>query len=101
MAIPFNKNVRVKRTIIAAAAFTKKPSWGRDTQLKIWMGKTVKESVGLAGTKGTYVSAPITINGAVSPIARDNANITPVKIPPKAAGRVCKEVVCHFDAPIA
>ena len=29
-------------TMIPAAAFTWKPAWGRETQLKIWMGSTVK-----------------------------------------------------------
>ena len=33
---------------------------------------------------GTYANAPTTINGAVSPIALEIANITPVNIPPDA-----------------
>ena len=43
---------------------------------------------------------PMTTSGAVSPIARDNDNIAPVKIPGKAAGRTIFLMVCHFVAPM-
>ena len=35
-----------------------------------------------------YNKAPMTINGAVSPIALDMARMTPVTIPPDAAGMI-------------
>ena len=78
----------INRMIIAAAPFTKNSCCGLDTQLKICIGSTLNSSIGLSGTKGTYASAPITMSGAVSPTARDNAKIIPVKIPPDAAGKI-------------
>ena len=50
----------------------------------------VMMSAGLAmspGVNATYVSAPIITSGAVSPIARETARITPVRIPGNAAGK--------------
>ena len=87
--------------IIAAAAFIKNACCGRDVQSKICIGSTVNSSNGDDGIKGTYASAPITIKGAVSPTARDNAKIVPVKIPPIDEGRICNHIVCHFEAPNA
>ena len=84
--MPFIMKVIINNTIIAAAAFIKNSCWGLDTQLKIWIGSTENSSVGDFGTKGTYARAPITMRGAVSPTARERANITPVKIPPKEEG---------------
>ena len=51
--------------------------------------------------KATKVAAPTTISGAVSPIARDSARITPVAMPGTAAGRTCFQIVCHCVAPSA
>ena len=54
-----------------------------------------------SGANGTKVSAPITINGAVSPIARLTAKITPVSILANAWGMTRMDTTCHFDAPSA
>ena len=43
----------------------------------------------------------MTISGAVSPIARDSARITPVAMPAIDAGRTCRQIVCHCVAPSA
>ncbi len=72
--------------IMAAAAFSENSFCGLLTQLNICIGNTVNESMTLSGTKGTKVSAPITISGAVSPIALERERITPVNIPETAAG---------------
>ena len=84
---------------MAAAAFIENSCCGRETQLKIWIGRTVNSSIGPVGVNGTYANAPTTINGAVSPKALEIANITPVNIPPDAAGSTWYNVVCHFVAP--
>ena len=69
-------------TIIAAAALTKKACCGLVVQLNIWIGNTVNSSSGDWAINGTYANAPFAIKGAVSPIALDIDNITPVNIPP-------------------
>ena len=84
-----------------AAAFSANAAWGRETQLKIWIGSTVKGEKRSEGRKGTYVSAPIVMSGAVSPMARDSARMRPVRIPGKAAGRTWCQMVCHRVAPSA
>ena len=58
-----------------------KPVPGREIHAKIWIGSAVNGENGPSGTKGTYVSAPITISGAASPMARDTARISPVSSP--------------------
>jgi hypothetical protein len=40
----------------------------------------------LSGANGTYVSAPIVMSGAVSPMARDRPMIIPVRMPPVEYG---------------
>ena len=54
-----------------------------------------------SGLKAMKVGAPTRISGAVSPIARDSARITPVAMPGMAAGRTCFQIVCHWVAPSA
>ena len=54
-----------------------------------------------SGLKATKVAAPTRISGAVSPIARDSARITPVAMPGIAAGRTWRQIVCHWVAPSA
>lgn len=98
--MPFSKNVKANNTMIPAAALITKPCWGLEVQLKICMGKVVYLSKGPSGINGTYTNAPTTINGAVSPIALDIDRITPVNIPPQAAGNTIRFVVCHFVAPM-
>ena len=79
----------------AAAAFDWNAGSGRDTQLNIWMGMTVKGSVsqvkltygatsvsGGVGKKAMKASAPMVMSGAVSPMARDRPRIMPVRMPP-------------------
>ena len=78
-------------TMPVAAALTWKALCGRDSQLNIWMGSTVKGEKsqskgpaggsplkGIGGKKAMKVSAPMVITGAVSPMARDKPMITPV-----------------------
>jgi hypothetical protein len=45
------------------------------------------ETKGAGGRNAIKVNAPIVIKGALSPIARDIAKITPVAIPPVEYGR--------------
>ena len=87
MAIPFMMKVSASRIMIAAAELTMNACCGRDTQLNICIGNTVNSSIGDCATNGTYANAPITISGAVSPTALDNARMMPVRIPPAAAGK--------------
>ena len=54
--------------------------------MNIWIGNAVKRLSGLSGVNGTKVSAPMAIRGAVSPMARLTAKITPVKMPGGAWG---------------
>lgn len=90
----------IRRTMIPAAAFSWKPFCGREIQLKIWMGNVEKgennpfrlkygnsPEMGKSGRKATYVSAPMVIKGAVSPIALERARIIPVIIPGIAQGK--------------
>ncbi len=78
----------------AAAALLRKAASGRDVQLNIWIGMTVKGAniqsnnpaggspeKGAEGRKAMKVSAPTVMIGAVSPIARAMPIITPVRIP--------------------
>lgn len=97
--MPFITKVKVSSTIIAAAALISKPGCGLDVQLKIWMVSTVNSSIGLVGAKGTYTKAPITIRGAVSPIALDIARMRPVRILPNEEGSTTRQIVCHLLAP--
>ena len=41
------------------------------------------------------------MSGAVSPIARDSARISPVRMPGIAIGSTWYQIVCHFVAPSA
>jgi hypothetical protein len=88
MAMPFNTKVMARSTIMAAVALMINPFWGRDNQLNIWMGNTEKSSIGDEGTVVIYNIAPMTISGAVSPIALEIARMTPVTIPPEEAGNI-------------
>ena len=67
---------------------------GRETQLNIWIGSTVKPSnshandtnggsaeIGGVGRKAMKVRAPMVTSGAVSPMARARPMITPVRMP--------------------
>jgi hypothetical protein len=74
---------------------------GREIQLKIWIGSAVNSESSPSGLKAMIATAPARIRGAVSPIARDRARITPVAIPGIAAGRTCFQIVCHWVAPRA
>ena len=55
----------------------------------------------IVGSKEMYVTAPIRISGAVSPIARESARIEPVAMPGIAAGSTCRDTTCHCVAPSA
>src|SRR5215510_1270715 len=83
----------------AAAAFAWKSAPGREVQLNIWIGITVKGAEshsndmkgksarnGDGGKKAMKVSAPMVMIGAVSPIARAIPMMTPVRIPGNAYG---------------
>ena len=83
-----------RRIIPAAAAFTWNSFWGREIQLNIWIGITVKGSkshlnekkgkvdvTGEEGKNAMNVSAPTVMMGAVSPMALERPMIIPVKIP--------------------
>ena len=54
----------------------------------------------LSGIGMSKAGIPSTTRGAVSPMARESAKITPVKIPGNAAGKTTFLMVCHFVAPI-
>ena len=85
--------------IIAAYPDALANSWnGIDEMFQILstMGRTIDVKDGemtsvtlpmLPGVELTYVSAPIIINGADSPTARDKARIIPVRIPGNDAGK--------------
>src|SRR3546814_5967987 len=101
MAIRFIRNVITIRTRPVAAALMWKSLWGRESQLNICIGMTVKAEFsqskfrkgksdcrGELGRKAMYVRAPIVMTGAVSPTARDNPTIEPVRIPGGDAGRM-------------
>ena len=51
--------------------------------------------------KATKVSAPIIINGAVSPMALDNERIMPVIMLGRAVGKTTLRMVCQRVAPSA
>src|SRR3982750_2407800 len=89
------------RTKPAAAALTWNAASGREVQLNIWIGITVKGEntqskeinggsafTGEGGRKAMKVSAPMVMIGAVSPIARAMPMITPVRIPADEYGRM-------------
>ena len=92
------------KTRMAAAATCWYAASGRETQLKIWIGKAVKGSNGASkrplgwrnasrgdsippGVDATKTAAPTIKSGAVSPIAREMARITPVTMPGMAVGK--------------
>src|SRR5439155_8805741 len=94
MATPFMASVMITSTKPAAAALTWKAASGREVQLNIWIGMTVKGDnshskemnggsafTGAGGRKAMKVSAPIVMIGAVSPMARAMPMITPVRMP--------------------
>ena len=72
-----------------AAARSLNSSCGREIHSKIWSGSAVYAESSPSGLKATKLAAPTRISGAVSPIARDRARMTPVAIPGIAAGRTC------------
>ena len=53
MAIAFIASRKASRTMMPAAAFSANAACGRETQLKIWIGSTVKGDQMLFGTNGT------------------------------------------------
>src|SRR5699024_4943138 len=53
----------------------------------------------LEGKLNNTVGIPISMSGAVSPNARDNARMKPVNIPGIAAGNTTRRIVCHLFAP--
>ena len=65
------------------------------------MGSAVKASNSPSGLKRGDAAAPISSSGAVSPIARDSARMTPVAMPAIDPGRTCFQIVCHWVAPSA
>src|SRR5262245_30066858 len=94
MAAPFMASVITTSTKPAAAALIWKAASGRDVQLNIWIGITVKGDIshsndrkggvavtGEGGRKAMKVSAPMVMIGAVSPMARAMPMITPVRMP--------------------
>src|ERR687896_2589234 len=100
MASAFMLSVRAMSTSPVAAALTWKSWVGLDTQLNIWIGRTVKGDMshsndrngasactGGGGRKAMKVSAPMVTSGAVSPMARDMAMMTHVAMPPVEYGR--------------
>src|ERR1700704_4767038 len=101
MARPFIARVISTSTKPAAAAFWWKAASGREVQLNIWIGITVKGEnshskernggvawIGDGGRKAIKVSAPMGMIGAVSPIARAMPMITPVRMPAEEYGRM-------------
>ena len=97
MARAFMANTMTMSTKPAAAALTSKAGSGRDVQLKICIGMTVKgamtqsngpamfpsgnEEKGAGGRKAMKVSAPKVTIGAVYPMARASPKMTPVRMP--------------------
>src|SRR5687768_9659129 len=101
MASPFIRRVMITSTKPAAAALTWKAASGREVQLNIWIGITVKgekshskdrkggvEVRGAGGRKAMKVSAPMVMIGAVSPMARAMPMMTPVRMPAEEYGRM-------------
>src|SRR5688572_20071025 len=94
MANPFMRSVITTSTNPAAAAFAWKAASGREVQLNIWIGITVKGEnshsnernggsawTGADGRKAMKVSAPMVMIGAVSPMARAMPMMMPVRMP--------------------
>src|SRR5574338_673631 len=94
MARPFMVNTITTSKKPAAAAFSWKAASGREVQLNIWMGITVKGAnsqsnrpaggspeKGAGGKKAMKVNGPMVMMGAVSPMARAMPMITPVNMP--------------------
>src|SRR3954465_11080816 len=101
MARAFIARVISTRTKPAAAAFWWNAASGREVQLNIWIGITVKGEnshsnemngasafTGAGGRKAMKVSAPMVMIGAVSPMARAMPMITPVRMPGDEYGRM-------------
>src|ERR671918_2532401 len=101
MASPFMARVMMTSTKPAAAALAWNAASGREVQLNIWIGITVKGDVshsndrnggsaftGAGGRKAMKVSAPMVMMGAVSPMARAMPMMTPVMIPASEYGRM-------------
>src|SRR5918996_179668 len=94
MASPFMARVMMTSTKPAAAALAWNAASGREVQLNIWIGITVKGDIsqskerkggslvtGGGGRKAMKVSAPMVMIGAVSPMARAMPMMTPVRMP--------------------
>src|SRR3954464_3089638 len=94
MARAFIARVISTRTKPAAAAFWWNAASGREVQLNIWIGITVKGEnsqsndrnggaalSGAGGRKAMKVRGPMVMIGAVSPMARAMPMITPVRMP--------------------
>src|SRR4051812_48284368 len=101
MAAPFIASVITTSTKPAAAAFTWNAASGREVQLNIWIGITVKGEnshsnemkggdacTGAGGRKAMKVSAPMVMIGAVSPMARAMPMMMPVRMPAEEYGRM-------------
>ena len=87
--------------MMPAAASAWKSACGRAVQLKIWIGRTVNESITDSGRNAMNVSAPIMISGAVSPRARLSERMTAVRMPGAAPGRRWLQITCQRVAPRA
>src|SRR3972149_3530467 len=94
MATAFMASVITMITTPAAAAVSRNPACGRDSQENIWIGSTVNGAsnqskdtnggavvTGDGGRKAMKVSAPMVMIGAVSPMARALPMIMPVRRP--------------------
>src|SRR5687767_5853952 len=101
MASPFIASVMTTSTKPAAAALAWNAASGREVQLNIWIGMTVKgdisqskernggsECTGEGGRNAMKVSAPIVMIGAVSPMARAMPMMMPVRMPAEEYGRM-------------
>src|SRR2546430_5460441 len=98
----------------AAAALTWNAASGREVQLNIWIGITVKGEnshsnetnggsalSGAGGRKAMKVNAPMVMIGAVSPIARAMPMMMPVRMPADEYGRMWERTVCQRGEPSA
>jgi len=101
MAAEFMTSSRIISTTIAPAARVTNSWFGSCVQVKICTGSAVNELSKPLGLNRSDDPAPITSSGAVSPIARDSARITPVAMPAIEPGRTCFQIVCHCVAPSA
>src|SRR5512134_4195991 len=92
----------------AAAALVRNAASGREVQLNIWIGITVKGEnshsnetkggalvTGDGGRKAMKVSAPMVMIGAVSPMARAMPMMTPVRMPAEEYGMMWSLHTCH------